>query len=89
MSLYTIQDTEEDPLKYISSVTTIQAANDLLQELYRQDEEEGCLDRMRYKVKRRAHCFADISATCGWNTNCVCMSDDMDNECPAKKRSMK
>lgn len=82
--IFTVQDREEDKLKYIATVTSRLAAEDLVKMLHEQDAADGCLDPDRYLIKKRGLCYSETSKTCGMCTNCVCMADDWETQCPAK-----
>lgn len=85
MALYTIQDPNEDKLHYIATATTAQMASELAKEFHEQDMAAG-QEESKYIIKRRYLCYADVSATCGFCNNCVCMADEPEKQCPAKGR---
>lgn len=84
--IYTIQDREESWLDYIATATTTQAADTLVKELEDQDRESGEYVEGRYIVKQRRICWGEASKTCGNVKNSVCMLDNIERDCPARKR---
>lgn len=85
--VFTVQDRDMDRLRYISTLSSRLAAEDLVKELLEQDAQDGDLDENRYVITERGYCYADISNRCGWNTNCICMADDWETQCPARIRT--
>ena len=83
--LYVIQDTKDDPLKYICSYPQKELAEIQVKELLVDDAADGCIEKDRYRITERETCFADISESCGFCTFCICMADDPETQCPARK----
>ena len=80
--IYIIQDKYEDPNKYIASFTTQAAAEVLLRELEEQDKADNCWEADKYRISRHGICYNDFSKECGHCTNCICMLENPDIDCP-------
>ena len=83
--IYTIQDKDEGRLDYIATTTTTKAAQELIADLEEQDLAAGEYRPDRYIVKERRICWGAASRTCGNVKNSVCMLDNIERDCPARK----
>lgn len=84
--MYIIQDKKEDRLKYVASFTTRAAAEAVVRDLEDQDKRDGIYEPDQYVVNRRGICYNDTSKTCGHCTNCICMLEHPDLDCPLVKK---
>ena len=84
--MYLVQDVNESQKTYIASFTTQAAAEEFKSDLIRQDKDCGTFKPGRYKVTRHGICYNDYSAKCGFCTNCICMLEHPDADCPLVKK---
>lgn len=84
--IFIVQDRQEDPMHYIGSFTLPEAAADLIRDLEEQDQEDREYEPDRYSISRKEICFSDHSISCGNCTNCICMLEHPERDCPAAKK---
>lgn len=82
--IFVVHDTQEDPMKYIASYTTREAAEAAVLEMEEDDRIDGDYIENRYRIRKTGFCWALESGRCGYCINCICMLDTPETDCPEK-----
>ena len=89
MSVYIIQEKYMDPLVYIVSAGSMRDAVRLRLELEDIDRMDNAWEPDKYRISKREYCYSDYSMKCGACHKGICMLENPDKDCPARKQKLK